>query len=120
MMECAVFRAIFRPAAEVAEGCFRFGEVALVAGVAGVEGSVFGFICIIFLARLGGGGRSSFFALPDRVRFRCSTGEGGGERFIAAGGREKAFSITDLSWALGSVELAGVGGGFARGIASVK
>lgn len=119
MIECAVFLAIFRPAAEVAEGCFRFGEVVFVVGVVGVDGSSLGFIWIIFLARLGGGGRSSFFALPDSVRFLWMTGEVGGERFMAAGGSEKAPSITALSWAVGSVEDAGVGGNLARGIARV-
>lgn len=70
MMECAVFRAIFRPAALVAEGCFRFEPAAdaaldACAGVGAVSDAdaddiepVFGFICIILRALLGGGGRS--------------------------------------------------------------
>jgi len=70
--ECAVFRAIFRPAADAVDDCFFFGEVDFgVDGMLGVGRSSFGFICMIFLARLGGGGKSSLpLVLPDRVRFR--------------------------------------------------
>ncbi len=121
MIECAVFLAIFRPAAEVDEGCFRFGEALFAAeGVVGVGGSSFGFICMIFLARLGGGGKSSLLlVLPDNVRFRWMTGDVGGERFMAAGGRTNEFSISlAFSRADGPVEVAGVGGNLARGMVS--
>lgn len=89
--------------------------------VVGVGGSSRGFICIIFLARLGGGGRSSFaLAPPDNVRFLVITGEAGGEAFKAAGGRAKEFSISciALSLGVGPVELTGVGGSLVRGIVS--
>lgn len=127
MIECAVLRAIFLPAADVADGCF-FLPWELVAGLVGAElevgvvgvgGSSRGFICMIFLARVGGGGRSSFaLALPDNVRFLVITGEAGGEDFIAEGGRANEFSISviALSLGVGPVELAGVGGSFVRGI----
>ena len=74
MIECAVFLAIFLPAALVEDGCFLFvlclgGDCDASDEV--VEDELLGFIWMIFLARLGGGGRSvcrsSFFA-PDRVR----------------------------------------------------
>lgn len=126
MMECAVFLAIFLPAADVAEGCFflPFGVVVFVGteldvGVVGVGGSSRGFIWMIFLARLGGGGRSSFaLAPPDNVCFLVATGEAGGEFFKAAGGRAKEVSISyiALSFGVGPVELAGVGGSLVRGI----
>lgn len=130
MIECAVFRAILLPAADVADGCFFLpcDVVAFVAalpevGVVGVGGSSLGFICMIFLARLGGGGRSSFaLAPPDNVRFLVITGDEGGEGFKAAGGRAKVFSIScmTLSFGAGPVELAGVGGNLVRGIVSDK
>jgi len=70
MTECAVFRAILLPAADVVDCCFFFGEVGF--AVDGTLGrSSFGFIWMIFLARLGGGGSSSLpLVLPDNVRFR--------------------------------------------------
>lgn len=120
-MEWAVFLAILRPAADVADGCLRLGEVDFAeVGVVGAAGSSLGFIWMIFLARLGGGGSSSlFFVLPDRVRLRWKTGDVGGDRFMAAGGRANALSMsTSLSWAVGPVEVVGVGGSFARGIVS--
>lgn len=83
MIEWAVFLAIFLPAADVAEGCFLFGELGFAEEDAdeGTFVSSFGFIWMIFLARLGGGGRSSFaLPLPDSVLLRCITGDKGGER----------------------------------------
>lgn len=120
-MECAVFRAIFRPAAEMADGCFRVGEFGLAnVAVVGIGGSSFGFICMIFLTLLGGGGSSWLLvALPDSVRFCWITGDVSGERFMAAGGKANALSTSmALSNALGPIEVAGVGGNFARGIIS--
>jgi len=120
-MECAVFLAIFLPAADVGVGCFRFGEVVLAEeAVVDKEDTSFGFICMIFLARLGGGGSSSLFlVLPDNVRFRWMPGDVGGEQFMAAGGRMKEVSMSfAFSCAGGSVEVAGVGRNLARGIVS--
>jgi hypothetical protein len=64
IMLCAVFRAIFLPAALVAEGCLRFAPAVLFAVAGEYSDEVdeaaeldFGFIWIIFRARLGGGGR---------------------------------------------------------------
>lgn len=79
---------------------------------------------MIFLARLGGGGNSSFaLALPDNVRFLVITGEAGGEGFMAAGGSTKADSIScvvavPFSFGVGPMELVGVGGNLTRGIVS--
>lgn len=122
MIECAVFRAILRPAADVAEGCFFFG---VVAGDFGPEGLVcassLGFICMILRARLGGGGRSCRLAEPDSVLLRCITGEVGGDVpvFIAAGGRMNDPSISyGGSAGAGPVEVPGVGGNLARGMVS--
>jgi len=89
-MLCAVLRAIFRPAALVADGCFltllaevtvEFEGVRMWVGACALEvvtscGVVFlGFICMILRARLGGGGSvdgatSSALALlaPEMVR----------------------------------------------------
>lgn len=132
MIECAVFLAILLPAADVADGCFLFplGVVFVlvdadpdvgVVGEVAVDVSSFGFICMIFLARLGGGGNSSLtLALPDNVRFLVITGDAGGEGFMAAGGSTKALSIScvteTLSFGVGPVELAGVGGNLTRGM----
>lgn len=79
---CAVFLAIFRPAALDVEGCFFFdpaGAVDFEAGVAltGVGGLAAasswarGFICIIFRDRVGGGGRAkaSFCAADERLLY---------------------------------------------------
>lgn len=89
-------------------------------GVLGTDGcSSRGFIWMIFLARLGGGGRSSLIlALPDNVRFLVITGEAGGEALRAAEGRAKEFSMScmALSFGDGPVELMGVGGSFVRGM----
>jgi hypothetical protein len=148
MILCAVFRAILRPAALVADGCFRLDPAVVFAGCAGLGGSssgdadetepVFGFICIILRARLGGGGRSYcivvsslFLWEPDNVLLRArlepsglSVGDTGGDGrgcglwFIAGGPREKAVSISSRSLAGRSVEADGVGGGFGRGMLS--
>lgn len=79
MMECAVLRAILRPATLDALGVFRFGEAEAVEEVfvegAGVPGGAEGFGCTWMILRVlvGGGGRwkssfgSGFFA-PDAVR----------------------------------------------------
>lgn len=128
---CAVLRAILRPAAEVADGglrCRGLGVavvmvvVLLVGANAETEGAGgasvdCGFICIIFRARLGGGGSSSgFFVVPDNVRFLCRLGEIGGDLLLtAAGGREKLPSII-FSCADGSAEADGVSGALGRGI----
>lgn len=81
MIECAVLRAILRPATLDALGVFRFeggdeevAEAAFVdrAGVPGVAED-FGCTCMILRVLVGGGGRlksslgSAFFA-PDAVR----------------------------------------------------
>ena len=65
MMLWAVFLAIFRPAALVADGCLRFDVLGgLVIGCDVSDDDEFddlddlGFICIILRARLGGGGKS--------------------------------------------------------------
>lgn len=124
-MECAVLRAILRPAAEVAEGCFRFEvgdvgfDVLVLEPVGEVCTSSFGFICIIFRARLGGGGRSSLFLIPpERVLLRWMVGEVGGDLWVmAAGGSANALSISVcLSCAVGPVDVLGVGGYFPRGM----
>ena len=75
---------------------------------------------MIFLARLGGGGSSSlFFAPPESARFRCTTGEGGGERFMAAGGRINELSmLVAFSCFNNPVEEAGVSRSLTRGIVS--
>jgi hypothetical protein len=79
MMECAVLRAILRPATLDALGVFRFGEVEAIEEVfevrAGFPGGATGFGCTWMILRVlvGGGGRwkssfgSGFFA-PDAVR----------------------------------------------------
>ena len=78
MILCAVFRAIFLPAALVVDGCFRL-PVILAGGTVCAsdddeEEVGFGFICIILRARLGGGGSSTIvessfdLVAPDRVR----------------------------------------------------
>ena len=80
MILCAVFRAIFLPAALVVDGCFRL-PVILAGGTVCAsdddeEEVGFGFICIILRARLGGGGSSTIvessfdLVAPDRVRLR--------------------------------------------------
>jgi len=80
MILCAVFRAIFLPAALVVDGCFRL-PVILAGGTVYAsdddeEEVGFGFICIILRARLGGGGSSTIvessfdLVAPDRVRLR--------------------------------------------------
>jgi hypothetical protein len=84
---CAVLRAVLRPAALVALGCFLF-EVGVGLGVGSSEvldgclplflalrdlgADVFGFIWIILRARVGGGGklkssRGRFIDAPDRA-----------------------------------------------------
>jgi hypothetical protein len=123
IIECAVFRAIFRPAALVADGCLRFVPAAWV-GFAGVTADeagsededevepVFGFIWMIFLALLGGGGRSNCIASsrlcePESVRFLggldifgLCPGDTGGDILvtplwsIAAGGRTNDCSTS--------------------------
>jgi hypothetical protein len=124
MMLCAVFLAIFRPAALVAEGCFLF---ALAVGLGGVDSEDeeldFGFICMIFRARLGGGGSSYGgsssldFVAPDSVRLcrgleGLSLGETGGVGpllFTAGGGRVNAGAMSLCSAGDRSVEFDGVG-----------
>jgi hypothetical protein len=63
MRLCAVFLAIFRPAALVAEGGFLFPAgadlVAWLVGEKSAAGGAEGFICMIFLVRVGGGGSAN-------------------------------------------------------------
>lgn len=116
MTECAVFLAIFFPAALVKLGCF------LLAGMDAVEGAVFfpavlgagfglcgrsksslcfafGFICMILRERVGGGGREKSAVVTVDCECRVL------ERFlllpvaaIAGGGRRKDISSDDSCW----------------------
>ena len=128
---CAVFRAIFRPAALVAEGCFllfvavvaRAGDEAIAAALPLAEplepvacsscGSscARGFICMIFLDLVGGGGRAkdSVLACPwaaeERLRdltdsATCrgkgaldDSGDGGAIRLSAVAGRDASLEV---------------------------
>lgn len=91
MRLCAVFLAIFRPAALVADGGFRFPPgVALAAwsvGEGSTAGVAEGFIWMIFLVRVGGGGRANGSrgfggAVWDDVRFLAAVAR---DAFVGVG-----------------------------------